>query len=221
MEISYWQSRWNKDKTGWHMDDVYPLLPEFWPYLNLSPGAVVLVPLCGKSLDMLWLAEQGCRVIGIEVSEKAVQDFAKNHLETFSRYSSHGFQVIKSNKITVWQGDFFKFPPGSTEAIDLIYDKAALVAFPPDKREAYAKKIIELCSENTRVLLQTFEYNQQEMSGPPFAVFRQEVQSLYKEKFDIIKLLQEAKPDLLSEFELRGLRTYIDEILYILKPKYS
>lgn len=216
MDISYWQSRWNKDKTGWHMEDVYPLLPEYWPKMEVSPGDVVLVPLCGKSLDMLWLAEQGYKVVGVEVSKKAVDEFAETHFADFSRYSSHGLQVIKSNNITLWQGDFLKFPSSPIETIDVIYDKAALVAFPPDKRELYANKIVELNSNNTRMLLQTFEYNQKEMTGPPFAVFIEELQRLYEEKFDIIELCRKARNDLLTKFKLRGLQTYFDEILYLL-----
>lgn len=219
MEISYWQSRWNKGKTGWQMEDVYPLLPKYWPKMNVSPGAVVLVPLCGKSLDMIWLAEQGYRIVGVEVSKKAVNEFAEKHFTDFSRYSSHGFQVIKSNNIALWQGNFLKFPSSSLETIDVIYDKAALVAFPPDKREVYANKIGSLNSNNTRMLLQTFEYNQKEMAGPPFAVFREEVQRLYEGKFDIIRLCRKTRNDLLPKFKLRGLQTYFDEILYLLISK--
>ena len=35
----------------------------------------VFVPLCGKSLDMVWLLEQGFSVTGCEISELAVQQF--------------------------------------------------------------------------------------------------------------------------------------------------
>ena len=42
--------------------------------LGLAKGAAVLVPLCGKSLDLVWLAEQGHAVIGVELAEAFVKE---------------------------------------------------------------------------------------------------------------------------------------------------
>ncbi len=63
MNISYWKNRWEKGNTGWHMDHVYSLLPKLWPQFNLPANAKVLVPLCGKSLDLLWLLQKNFHVI--------------------------------------------------------------------------------------------------------------------------------------------------------------
>ena len=75
MEATYWQDRWDNNLVGFHMDDVNPYLQKYWPVLDIQVGQQVLLPLCGKSLDMLWLAGQGYEVLGIEISPVAVESF--------------------------------------------------------------------------------------------------------------------------------------------------
>lgn len=130
MELSYWKSRWQKNNTGWHMDVVYPQLPKVWPQLSVKSDARVLVPLCGKSLDINWLAEQGYYVIGVEISPKALQEFMDQYPHQFSKDSSHEFTIYRSDSIELWEGDFLKLPTSKIPALDVIYDKASLVALP-------------------------------------------------------------------------------------------
>ncbi|MGB5485800.1 MAG: thiopurine S-methyltransferase, partial [Lysobacterales bacterium] len=66
MEIKDWHSRWESGNTGWHQPGGSSALRKFWP--GLHPGGRVLVPLCGKSPDLLWLAKQGYDVTGVELS---------------------------------------------------------------------------------------------------------------------------------------------------------
>jgi thiopurine S-methyltransferase len=72
METEYWLKRWREGRTGWHRPEVMPLLEQHWAALDVPRGSRVLVPLCGKSVDMLWLAQQGMRVLGIDVSPIAI-----------------------------------------------------------------------------------------------------------------------------------------------------
>jgi len=218
MEISYWQSRWKKDKTGWHMEVVYPKLPELWPSLSLPAGSRVLVPFCGKSLDMKWLAEQGYQVIGVDAVNKALVEFTSAFSESFTKSSSHGFDIYTSNNIELWQGDFLKLPASKVQHIDAIYDKAALVAIPQTQRKDYAQKIMTLCNPDTRMLLQTFEYEQEEMSGPPFSVPEAEVKSLYGTQFNLELVHEQSKFDELAKFQQRGLSSYLIEKVYLLNP---
>ena len=218
MEISYWQSRWEKDNTGWHMNRVYPPLPEIWSHLSLEEGCRVLVPLCGKSLDMKWLADRGCRVTGVEVSQKALQEYMNLYRQSFSEHSSHGFTIYRSNNIELWEGDFLKFPPGEIPTPHLIYDKAALVALPPEMREEYGKKVRDIASGRSVLLVQTFEYPQQEMNGPPFSVDKQEIKRLFGDEFTLELLHEESRLEEMEKFRRRGLHSYFLEKVYLLKP---
>jgi len=75
MQADFWQKRWERDQIGFHLAEVNPYLQQYWPALGLAAQTRVLVPLCGKSLDLIWLADQGFEVLGIELAEKAVEDF--------------------------------------------------------------------------------------------------------------------------------------------------
>lgn len=200
------------------MDAVYPQLPRLWPLLSLKSNARILVPLCGKSLDMQWLAEQGCNVIGVEVSAKALREFRDGYPGEFSEDSSYGFTIYRSNSIELWQGDFLKLPVTEIPRFDLIYDKAAIVALPREMRASYAKKVLELCGEHTQILLQTFEYIQKEMSGPPFSVDEKELRKYFDHRFEMTLLHEQSKLNELSKFQRRGLSTYLSEKVYLLKP---
>jgi len=75
MQPEFWLQRWQQGQIGFHRGEGMPLLERHWPALQVAPGGRVLVPLCGKSLDMHWLAAQGHRVLGVEISPLAVQQF--------------------------------------------------------------------------------------------------------------------------------------------------
>lgn len=217
MEISYWQSRWRNDKIGWHMDVVYPPLRKHWPQLSLKSQARVLVPLCGRSHDMKWLAQQNFQVIGVEVSQKALRDFMNQWDEKFSTNSSHGFTIYKSASIELWQGDFMKIPERKIKPVDAVYDKAAIVALPKKMRTEYANKLLELCDDHTQILLQTFEYKQNEMNGPPFSVDEEEINQHFGDYFSITLLHKQSLFDELSKFQRRGLSSNLVEKIFHLE----
>jgi thiopurine S-methyltransferase len=89
MQPEFWHKKWASNQIGFHLPQVNPYLQRFWPDLNLSSHARVLVPLCGKSLDLLWLAGRGHRVLGIELSEKAVEGFFSEQ-QLQPQISEHG-----------------------------------------------------------------------------------------------------------------------------------
>lgn len=218
MEISYWKSRWRKHHTGWHMQQVYPHLKTYWTRLKLEKGTVVLVPLCGKSLDLMWLARQGHWVIGVEVSEIAVREFAEETDFTWHEHTKEGFKIFESRDIQLWQGNFFDLRPDWLPPIDAIYDKAALIALPEKKRERYAELLHRLCTPDTRMLMNSFEYRQNEMDGPPFAVFEDELERLFGHRFERVLLHKESILDQLTKFRQRGLSSFLKEKVYMLIP---
>lgn len=219
MEISYWQSRWKKDNTGWHMDEVFPLLKSFWHRLELRKSSTVLVPLCGKSLDIDWLAAQGYRVIGADVSEKAVNILKDRLPYSFTKSAKGSFTCYKSASVELWRGDFFRLRKQWLPTIDAIYDKAALIALPPDKRRQYTTHLQNLAESHTQIFVNCFEYEQEEMNGPPYAVMENELQSLFGNRFNIELLYKHSLFNELPQFGQRGLKSYLIEKIYHLQPK--
>jgi len=218
MELSYWQSRWRKGNTGWHMDTVYPPLPQLWSHLDIKSDARVLVPLCGKSLDLLWLADHCGTVTGVEISPKAVSHVMQQHNKSFMKDTSHGFTIYRSDSLELWEGDFAKLPADQLPPQDLIYDKASIIALPVEKRQRHAEKIIELSNFDTQILIQTFEYDQSEMNGPPFSLDEQELRKLFGHRFKLTCVHEQSKLEELQQFKQRGLSSYLIEKVFLLKP---
>ena len=47
----FWHNKWAENKIGFHLEDVNPLLIEYWETLSIERQHSVLVPLCGKTED--------------------------------------------------------------------------------------------------------------------------------------------------------------------------
>ena len=179
MHAEFWLQRWHEGRTGFHHNETSPLLQANWPHLSLPADSRVLVPLAGKSLDMLWLASQGHRVLGVELSPIAVEQFfAQNNLHPTMR-DSGSFKHYADGPIEVICGDFFDVDNGALSDCGGVYDRAALIALPAAMRQRYASKLTAALPAHCKMLLVTLNYAQSEMDGPPFAVSSDEVASLY------------------------------------------
>lgn len=188
MDHAFWQQRWQEGRTGFHQPRVLPLLQKHWPALGLPRGSKVFVPLCGKSLDMAWLARQGHRVLGVELSPVAVsQFFAEHGLQPEVRVSRYGTHHVAGN-IELVCGDAFGLDAEILAGCAAVYDRAALVALPPPLREAYAERLMPRLPAGCEGLLVTLEYPQQEMDGPPFSVREAEVLQRYGRSWQVTPL---------------------------------
>ena len=82
MGRDFWLTRWAKKQIGFHQGSYNRALIEYWPKLGVSERAAVLVPLCGKSLDMRWLEAVGHAVYGVDFSESAISEYFEEAGET-------------------------------------------------------------------------------------------------------------------------------------------
>jgi thiopurine S-methyltransferase len=164
-----WLERWQIGRTGWHEPGGNRNLQEHWSH----SGRRVLVPLCGKTPDLLWLEAQGNAVVGVELAEIAVRGFFDdNGLESEPVDSDlPGWRAV-GRDVTLYCGDFFEFREGP---FDAHYDRGALVALSPELRKRYARHVSSLLSKDARQLVITLEYDQSVCDGPPFAMTEEEV----------------------------------------------
>ncbi|QZD69626.1 MULTISPECIES: thiopurine S-methyltransferase [unclassified Pseudomonas] len=177
MQPEFWHKKWESNQIGFHQPEVNPYLQRHWPDLAIPAQARVLVPLCGKSLDLLWLAGRGHRVLGVELSEKAVEDFFREQ-QLQPQISEEGsFKVYRAGAIELWCGDFFSLTAADVAGCTALYDRAAVIALPQAMRERYAAHLQGLLP-TCRGLLVTLDYDQSQMPGPPFSVDDAEVQRL-------------------------------------------
>jgi thiopurine S-methyltransferase len=171
----YWQERWREGRIGFHRADVNPLLVDH--HGPLGECLRLLVPLCGKSADLEWLAMQGHEVVGVELSELAAQAFFAERQLTPTRRESGAFTEYRHGLVAIWVGDFFALSEAVVDSFDGAYDRAALIALPEELRPSYAGKLRELMRPKARLLLVTLHFDAE--GGPPFSVTSEEISALY------------------------------------------
>ena len=197
MNPEFWQTRWQEKRIGFNQSQVNPLLVKYFSELSLSVDSRIFVPLCGKSIDMVWLAHQGFDVVGVELVESAAQEF---FIEQAISYTviEHSKQTdikcyqgeIAGRTIDLWVADIFTLSADDIGHVDAVYDRAALIAMPAELRTQYSQQVINL-SQNAPQLLLTLNYDQNERAGPPFSISQEQVQQYYGNDYQMNKLEEE------------------------------
>ena len=178
-----WLARWQDNKIGWHVDVVNQSLVDYLELLELESGDNVFVPLCGKSIDLIYLSEMGYSVIGVELSPVGVvQFFVDNNLQ-YTVSEVDGFSLYQSECIKIYCGDYFNLNAGHLLSVSAVFDRASLIALDLDLREKYTVHLTAIIPFDARILLLTLIYPQHQMSGPPFSVSNSEVESLFSSAF--------------------------------------
>lgn len=180
-----WLQCWREQRTDFHQITVNPLLDRFWPSLALEFGSRVFVPLCGKSLDMVWLAQQGHEVVGVELSPLAVEDFFReNGLHPVKRQQGL-FTVWSCGKLSVLCGDYFALTAADIGEFDTVYDRAALTALPENIRDQYVAQLMRLLPTSARVFLLTIEDAAEGATLKQAIGVDEEIAALYSAGFEI------------------------------------
>ncbi|MCB5362657.1 thiopurine S-methyltransferase [Pusillimonas sp. CC-YST705] len=197
MDADFWLQRWQQGRTGFHQDRIEPMLARHWPTLGVAPGSTVLVPLCGKALDLIWLAEQGLQVMGVELSPLAAQQFfAEQGMQATQELTDYGVWW-RHGQISILCADIFQVPATLIASCSACYDRAALVALPEPMRSRYAKAVYGPLPAASKSLLITVDYPQHERAGPPFAVSGDEVNTLFDPSWMQVQQLE--KRDILAK----------------------
>jgi thiopurine S-methyltransferase len=215
-----WQQSWRDHDIAFHQSVVNPLLVRFWPDFHLTAEDRVFVPLCGKSLDLLWLAGQGHTVIGVELSPLAVRAFFRESKLQPRRRKVGKFTCWEHGRITILCGDFFALSAADLGDVSVVFDRAALTALPDDLRGAYIAQLGRILPASCRILLLTTEEPEEgETQGQPYAV-ADEIASLYTSTFDIglshVESIFEPDPDPTISRPLR-----VEQKVYCLTPRLN
>lgn len=187
MDAGFWQGRWERNEIGFHEGAANTLLVKHVDKLSLAPGSRIFLPLCGKTRDIAWLLSRGYRVAGAELSERAVGQLfdelgvqpVVSRVGELAHYGAEGLDVF--------QGDIFVLSHDVLGTVDAVYDRAALVALPPETRPGYAAHVTNV-SLGVKQLVIGLEYDQTRMDGPPFSVTEAEVRRLYRPRYTIATL---------------------------------
>src|SRR5262249_27149097 len=124
-------------------------------------------------------AARGRGVVGVELVEDGARQFFAEHAVEPTVTLRGPITEYAANGIAILVGDIFAMTREVVGPIDAIYDRAALVALPPQTRPRYLDQLRALAAARTPGLLVGVEYPEDAMSGPPFSVREPELQRLY------------------------------------------
>jgi thiopurine S-methyltransferase len=211
MDAQFWHERWQKQEIGFHRTQVHPQLTAHFDSLSEAARQHMFVPLCGKSVDMLWLCQHGAEVVGCELSPMAITAFAQEQALTLAQ-TEHGEHTLHTQSgLSIWQGDYFTLAPGQINCSGF-YDRAALVALPPAMRKTYVEQLERLLTADACGLLITFAYDTEYMSGPPFALTHDEVRLLFQAHWQVDLLSCEDVISSHAGLQARGLNTLKESV---------
>ncbi|XP_051811436.1 probable thiopurine S-methyltransferase isoform X2 [Acanthochromis polyacanthus] len=224
MTLAEWEEYWKKDDIGFHEDHVNNMLENnIDKVLNGRKGVRFFFPLCGKAVDMKWLADRGQSVVGVEISEKAVRQFFEENNMTYSEEAAAGVPGAKVFKnaeksISLYQCDLYNFSSSVEGQFGAIWDRGSLVAVNPQDREKYAALMVSLMAKDCRYLVDTLQYNPEKYEGPPFFVPDEQLHALFGKSCNI-ELLQST--DIMSDMWRDFGMDYLNERVLLITPKSS
>ena len=184
MKPEFWHKKWENREIGFHEGKPNSLLVEHFSNLNLSSGARIFLPLCGKTRDIAWLRSQGCAVAGAELSESAISELFQE-LEVEPEIKTNEFiKHFSAPGLDFFVGNVFHLAAQQLGAVQAVYDRAAMVALPEETRKKYSSHLMDISNRAPQLLI-TFQYDQTQMDGPPFSISAQEIESHYGHVYEI------------------------------------
>ncbi|XP_077990922.1 putative thiopurine S-methyltransferase [Glandiceps talaboti] len=222
LDPDLWDERWRKGRTGFHLQNVHKLLISYLDVLtNGRKGIKIFFPLCGKTMDMKWLADQGYYVTGLEYSKLAIETFFEENCMEYSKQCVDNIKdcvLYKSEDgfITIYQCDFFNISGALIGQFDAIWDRAAFVAIMTKERQKYRDVVVSLMKPDTRYLLGTVNYDTTVTTAPPYSISNEVVKELYGDRCNIETITEH---DGLSEFWIKKGHKYWTEILHSITLK--
>ena len=212
MDTEFWKKRWQTEQTGWHASKTNKHLKRFIAELGPNQGGATLVPLCGKSLDMDYLAGQGRKVFGVDVSPIACRAFFLESGRAHSEQEVGEALLFQSDDVTLLCQDLFSVTPDDVPSVEACYDRACLVALAPEQRPRYGAWLASVMPPGANYLLVSVEYPTTEKDGPPFSVPMNEVKDLFEKDFDIEVLYRADIVDDAPKYREWGVTSLIETV---------
>ena len=185
MKREFWAERWSEGLIGFNQAEANGYLQTQWSALGLKAGARVLVPLCGKSIDLLWLRAQGHAVVGVEFVDQAIHDFFNDHAIPYEPTALGWRATDEGPPLSLVRHDFMTLNARHIGRFDAFYDRASVVALPPDMQVGFGRALGTMLKPQSPGLLLSFEYPPEQRQGPPFATDQSRLEEILGGNFEI------------------------------------
>lgn len=182
---AHWQQCWRDRNIDFHQLTVDAMLARYWGQLGIASSAPVFVPLCGKSLDLMWLHRLGHPVTGVELSPLAVRALFKESKLQPRRSKAGAFTRWEHGRLKIYCGDFFDLRAEDLVGVKALYDRASLTALPEELRERYVAHLHRILPDDCVILLLTLEDLDAGESDEAASGVSAEIVRLYQALFDV------------------------------------
>lgn len=186
-DVNFWVNKWDTKDTPWHQTTVNPRLVKYIGLLDGGKKNVkILVPLCGKTVDMKWLSEQGHRVVGVEASPLAIEEFFKEHSLEYRTEMRNAIPVYLENsgRIIIYCCDIYDFHRTGEGSFDAVWDRGSLGAINPGDRTRYLDLMSSLKTANSAHLIEIYDYDNSVYQDFPFSIPMSKLVELFGERYD-------------------------------------
>lgn len=217
MDVSYWKKRWLDGQTGWHENEVHPLLIKYYDFLSLSLKKHFFFPLCGKTLDLDWILSKNHTTTGVEASEIAIKEVENRLKVSFKKAAYQNFTKHTFGNLTLMQGNYFDLDTTLIDPIDVVFDRGAFVAIHPNQRKKYIEMYNKLLTHESIILLVAYQYNENASTNPPYSLSELQIRALMEPDFDIEICESEEILDIDPKFKERGINVFARNVYKIQK----
>ncbi|XP_069814051.1 thiopurine S-methyltransferase-like isoform X1 [Dendropsophus ebraccatus] len=184
LSVEDWKKKWETKDIWFHKKNIHPLLAEF--INEMQDGRTKLTiffPLCGKAVDMKWLADMGHNIVGVDACEIGLKEFFAEHDIPYTEEAVAGIPGAKvfksaSDNISLYCCSIYDISESVIGKFDGMWDRGAMVAVNPRDRERYATIMLSLMAKDCHYLLVTVEYDPKLHGGPPFYVPESDLENL-------------------------------------------
>ena len=171
-EQADWQKHYDENDLAWDLGEVANPFVRLWEDKVLTPGSLI-VPGCGQGHEVIYFAERGFQVTGVDFSSGAVELLS----ESLSR---------KNLNAKVLHRNFFELDETYSKAYDALLEQTFFCAIHKDQRSAYVETVSRILKPGG--LLFGLFYETGEEGGPPFNTTEADIQNHFAAAFDIERL---------------------------------
>ncbi|KAK3735884.1 hypothetical protein RRG08_041071 [Elysia crispata] len=192
---SYWTKRWENNQIAFHKTEVHRMLIKHQKMLSSNGKPKnVFVPLCGKTLDLKWLADQGIKTVGLDIALIALQQvFTESGLEwketNVPLLGADGKLLSsKDGELKLYCGDMMKFSEDIAGTFDAVWDRGCIVALERENLKRYVQIIKNILKPGGRILVELLQFDVAIMDDitsptkppPPYPTYEEDLKSLYE-----------------------------------------
>jgi len=166
---------------------------------------------------MLWLKSKGHKVLGVELSLKAIESFSEENNLKFNQSEQNNFQVFDSKNLSIFQGDIFKLSEKNLEKVEAVFDRGCYIALSEKNRKKLAEIYCNKLAKGSKILLLNLEYGGASAEPPPHSISESELEENFAKHFQISKHLDEDVLEAKEHYKDAGMEWARDKVHILIK----